>query len=97
MPRLVELSCGYCIYVLHLKPLKCNKKHFHAIVKVKRFSTFPMGTSGRAAISSTSHYWAVLKNRYLGPDMQINHSDRALHDVGITLTAARARGLTQSN
>jgi len=29
--------------------------------------------------------------------MQINHSDRALHDGGRTLTASRAHGLTQSN
>ena len=30
-------------------------------------------------------------------EMQINHSDRALHDGGRTLTAARARRLTQSS
>ena len=30
-------------------------------------------------------------------EMQINHSDRALHDAGRTLTAARVRELTQSN
>ena len=30
-------------------------------------------------------------------EMQINHSDKALHDGGRTLTAARACGLTQSN
>ena len=28
--------------------------------------------------------------------MQINYSDRALHDGGRALTAARAHGLTQS-
>ena len=40
------------------------QKRFHAIVEVKNFPTFPefpAGTSGRAAICSPSHYWAVLK------------------------------------
>ena len=60
MPRLVKLC---------LKPetSEMQQKRFHAIVKVKIFSTFPAfpkGTSGRAAICSPS---AVLKNRYFRP------------------------------
>ena len=31
------------------------------------FPEFPAGTSGRAAICSLSHYWAVLKHRYFRP------------------------------
>ena len=31
------------------------------------FLTFPMGTSGRAAVQPESLYWAVLKNRYYRP------------------------------
>ena len=58
-----------CLLHLCLKPetSEMQQKHFHAIVKVKNFSTFPAfpkGTSGRAAICSLS---AVLKNRYFRP------------------------------
>ena len=53
MPRLVQLSCGYCI-----KPetSECNKC-FHAIVKAQNFAVF----------RSPNYFWAVLKNRYLRP------------------------------
>ena len=59
------------MWLLHLclktETSEMQQKCFQAIVKVKKFSTFPAfpkGTSGRAAICSPS---AVLKNRYFRP------------------------------
>ena len=55
---------------LCLKP-ETSEMRFHAIVKVKIFSTFPAfpkGTLGRVAICSLS---TVLKNRYFSPCHQL--------------------------
>ena len=63
VPRLVKLSCGYYIYVLNLKPLKCNKSVSICHWKSEKFyhiSRASHGSFGRA-ICSPSHYWAVLK------------------------------------
>ena len=41
VPRLVKSSFGYCIYVLNLKPLKCNKSISMPLQKWKCFPRFP--------------------------------------------------------
>ena len=41
VPRLVKISCGYCI-----KPETSEMSRFHAIVKVKNFTTFPAFPTG---------------------------------------------------
>ena len=43
VPRLVKILCGYCIYVLNLKPLKHNKS---VSMPLKIFTTFPAFPTG---------------------------------------------------
>ena len=76
MPRLVKLSCGYCIYVLNLKPLKHFTKAFPCHIKSEKLyhnSYVFHGSFRRAAICSLSHSWAVLKNRYFRPWYDVSY------------------------
>ena len=54
----------------NLKPLKYR---LHAIVKVQKFSMFPMGILGRAASLPVSLFGSVKKKRYFRP-CRFNHS-----------------------
>ena len=67
VPRLVKLSCGYYIYVLNLKPLKCNKafpchceseKFYHVLCFPRKL--------WKGCYMQPESLWAMLKNRYLG-------------------------------
>ena len=66
VPKLVKLSCVYCIYVLNLKHNKSIPCHIKS-EELYHISHVSHRSFGRAAICSLSHYWAVLKNRYFRP------------------------------
>ena len=72
VPKLVELSCGYRIYVLNLKPLNvrkvfpCQKKSTKFFSRFPCFPCFPWEL-WEGLLHSLSNNWAVLKIRYFRP------------------------------
>jgi len=76
VPRLIKISCGYCIYVLNLKPLKHNKSVSIPLWKWKilpRFPHFPRELQ-KGCYMQPKSLCAVLKNRYFRPWLECSVS-----------------------